>query len=131
MTVGATTHNVTVEGVGLFTFTKRNVYTQVRIEAEAVKILGGPTEDPGLHTIALALATLQELTVAAPAGWELKALDPLEPEDMDRMWAVHEGLRAAEKRFRREAQARRAAARAGNVEDDGLRVPPEIPAAAD
>lgn len=94
------TYEVSVPDVGAFTFRKRQIKDQLRIEAEAVRTLGGPTEDGELRSIALTLATLQVLTVTAPAGWDLEALDPLEKADMDRLYAVHRELRAAEDRFR-------------------------------
>lgn len=131
MSAGIKHFTVPVEGLGTFTFRKRSIKDQLRIEAKAVEFLGGPTLDPGLRNVAMAVATLEVLTVAAPDGWDLDAIDPLETGQTDPMFKAHRELRDAEDRFRQRAKAERTGLGAPAQQDDGLRVPPAIPARAD
>jgi hypothetical protein len=96
----ARTHEVTVDGIGTFVFRHRTLRDQIRIEAETLRVLGGPTEDTDLQIAARALASLIVLTQSAPDGWDLEAIDPLDPNDSERMFAVHRGLRQSEIAFR-------------------------------
>ncbi len=94
------TYHVDVDDIGTFTFRRRVIRDQIRIEAEAFRILGGPIDDADLHHIALAMATLSTLTVTAPKGWNVEELDPLERSETAKLWSVYGGLRAAEEKFR-------------------------------
>lgn len=94
---------VTVPDIGSFTFRKRRVPDQVKIEAMALKFTDGPTDDAELRHIAMAWATLSTLTVEGPKGWDLEEIDPLEQSDTDKMWAVWRALRKQEDTFRKGA----------------------------
>lgn len=93
------TYTRPVPGIGDFIFRRRVLRDQIRIEAEAIRMLNGPTTDPNLHNIALAVGTLSVLTVNAPEGWDLEALDPLIPSSVSQLWQVYGVLRAAEDEF--------------------------------
>jgi hypothetical protein len=97
------TYPVNVEGVGDFVFRKRMLKDQIAIQANASRMLGGPVEDAELRSFAHALATIELLTVQAPADWKPSEIDPLEPEQTQKLWDVHEGLRDAEEKFRKGA----------------------------
>lgn len=103
------TYPVEVPGVGNFVFRRRVLRDQVGIEAEAIRILGGPTEDKGLQSTALALATLAALTVTAPDEWDLDNVDPLDDEAVARVFQVYGRLRQAEDDFRRGSKPERPA----------------------
>lgn len=107
------TFKVPVAGIGEFTFRRRTVRDQPGIEAEADRILGGPVSDRAIERAALAIATLSRLTVQAPEGWELDAIDPLDEAAVRGMFEVHKELRAAEERFRGRAGADGAAVGTG------------------
>ncbi|CAH2606338.1 conserved protein of unknown function (plasmid) [Rhodovastum atsumiense] len=94
------TYPVDVPGVGHFVFRKRLIRDQIRIQAEAVRITGGPTDDPDLKDISLAMATLIVLIKEAPAGWNVEYLDPLDRDVSAELWKVFGALRVAEDRFR-------------------------------
>lgn len=96
------THAVEVEGVGRFVFHKRRIADQVRIEADAQRMTGGPIDDVDLQNVAIAAATLKALAVEAPEGWDVDALDPLDRADTEKLWGVYRALREAEGRFRRQ-----------------------------
>lgn len=93
-------HTIEAPGLGAFVFRRRTMRDQVRIEAEALRILGGPTEDRDLHHVALAMATLLVLQVQAPDGWDVEALDPLDQAEAGKLWQVYGRLRTAEESFR-------------------------------
>jgi hypothetical protein len=95
---------VTVDGIGVFTFRHRALRDQFRIEGEASRLLGGPVDDPLLRAGAVAFATLAVLTITAPDGWNLDTLDPFDPSgSAGRLFQVHGALREAEDRFRHPA----------------------------
>lgn len=94
------TYPVSVEGIGDFVFRRRMIRDQIRIQAEASRITGGPTDDPDLKDISLALATLIVLTVEHPPKWTAEELDPLDKEISAQLWRVFGALRVAEDRFR-------------------------------
>lgn len=94
---------VAVEGVGDFVFRKRMLKDQITIQANASRMLGGPVDDAELRSFVHALATIQCLTVQAPADWKPEDMDPLETEETAKLWDVHEALRVAEEKFRKGA----------------------------
>ena len=94
------TYPVEVPNVGTFTFRKRLIRDQIKIEAEALRITGGPTDDKNLRDIALAMATLLTLTVEGPEKWDVEQLDPLDKDAAAQLWKVFGGLRIAEDKFR-------------------------------
>ncbi len=118
---------VSVPSVGDFTFRSRTIADQVRIEAEALRITGGPTGDEALRSIALNLATLSVLTVSAPDGWDVEGIDPLDGDDaVAPLRAVCKELRAAEATFRGRRHPERQAAGAAAVADRGVPLPPPV-----
>jgi hypothetical protein len=94
------TFKVEVPGIGAFTFRQRTMRDQIRIEAEAGRILGGSTENAGLEAIARTMATLGVLTVESPPGWSVDDMDPFDDGAVESLMKVHGGLRDAERRFR-------------------------------
>lgn len=101
------TYPVNVPGVGDFVFKKRDLQAQVRIQAESSRMLGGPVDDPDLRRFANVVQTLVALAVTAPADWKPLEADPLEPEQTERLWLVHDAMRDAEERFRKGPEAAR------------------------
>lgn len=107
------THAVTVPEVGEFVFRRRTLDTQIKLQADAVRLTGGEIESTSLTGFAMAIATLRALTVRAPDGWNLDEVDPLDEEAMSAVLKVFGSLRAAEETFRSKAQPERAAMGAG------------------
>jgi hypothetical protein len=85
-------------------FKKRDLESQVRIQAAASRMTGGPVDDPDLRRFANVVQTLVALAVQSPDGWKPLATDPLEPEQTERLWLVHDAMRDAEERFRKGAE---------------------------
>lgn len=93
------TFTVPIEDIGTFTFRRRDMGDQLRIQAAYNTLAAGITDVAGLAA-AEALATLPVLTVSAPPGWNLDELDPLDPEAWKKLGLVFGGLRKAEDDFR-------------------------------
>ena len=97
----STDFTVPIENVGLFTFARRNMADEMKIQVEYARILDGAPPTEWLGTMAGWIATLKVLTVRAPDGWvNLDELDPFDPEVYAKLNAVFGGLSEKEKSFR-------------------------------
>lgn len=97
----ATDFAVPVENVGQFIFGRRTMGDELAIHREYSEILQG-VENPTqmLDILGNWLSTLRVLTVSAPAGWDLDALDPLDDGTFKKLKAVYDALAAKELSFR-------------------------------
>lgn len=101
MGVPRTPLRVEVAGIGTFRFRQRTIREQIRIEVEAHRILDGEEMPPvGLRQFALMIASLVVLLDSAPTGFDLDALDPLDPAAFAQIEEVYAALRSAESAFR-------------------------------
>lgn len=97
---------VDVEGVGGFVFGKRTMRDQLLIGAEFSRLSDGVENPSGwLSAIGGAIAALNVLTVKAPAGWSIDAMDPLDDDTYANILKVHAALRAKEDSFRPKSPA--------------------------
>lgn len=104
----ATDFHVPVDGIGTFSFAKRMMRDELRIAAEFSRLTEGvDSPTPFLATVAGWISQLRVLTVDAPDGWDLDALDPLDPESYAKLLKVHGALREKEDSFRGGANAAR------------------------
>lgn len=94
------TFPVEVDGIGSFTFRKRTLDAQFKIEAGAVRLLGGDAPSASLYALAISFATVEHLAVTVPEGWAIKEIDPLDDEQMDQVQKVFGRLREKELTFR-------------------------------
>lgn len=125
-------YSLPVEGLGLFIFAKRAMRDEFRIGAEYSRLTEGvQTPTPWLDLLATATATLKVLAVQVPEGWDIDAMDPYDPESTQQIIDVYSALRSRETTFRRGHGAIRQEGRAGDGQDPGILVPPQVPAAAD
>jgi hypothetical protein len=112
---GSNEFTVTVEGVGTFTFARRNMRREMAISAEFSRLTEGvETPTPWLQTVAGWIAVLKVLTLRAPDGWELDELDPLDDDNYSTLFKVHAALREKEGSFRRKPDEASQAERAGD-----------------
>lgn len=95
---------VPVEGVGQFTFARRTMGDEVKIQVEYARIIDGAEPTSWLQAVGGWLSTLKVLTVRAPAGWDLDELDPLDPETYAKLDSVYGGLSEKERSFRRKPE---------------------------
>lgn len=97
---------IEVPGVGNFIFRRRVMRDEFRIGAEYSRLTEGvETPVQWLDLIAAATSTLKVLTVEAPSGWDIEAMDPEDDATYAKIMEVYGALRAAEARFRGERGA--------------------------
>ena len=92
-----------VEGIGTFTFAKRDMRDTFRIRAEYLRLTEGVPAEEGdwLDIVAHHMAALKVMTVDAPEGWDVDRMDPFDPESYARILAVGSALRGKEMTFRK------------------------------
>jgi hypothetical protein len=142
---------VSVPGIGDFIFRKRRVRDQVWIEADALKTFGGlapakpllPDDqtdwtdedhvavarwlgEASLWELAIALPSVERLTVTAPPGWNLDGIDPLERDQTQPLLTVYRSLRKTEDTFRTKPPSNGAAEGVGVKSDGGVLVPAPV-----
>lgn len=91
---------VVVDGVGTFTFARRSMRDEIKIQREFARIIDGVEPTAWLATVGGWIADLTVLTVDAPEGWNIDSMDPLDDETYARMSRVHDALRKQERSFR-------------------------------
>lgn len=123
--------SVEVDGVGAFVFRHRTLRDGYRIEGERDRVLGGPVSDEALGASAMAYAALLVLTVEAPEGWDLDALDPVDDADTGRMFLVYRRMVETAATFHPRAVHNGPGAGPRDVGDPGVRLSPQIQSAAD
>lgn len=129
---GAKEFDLHVDGIGAFTFARRNMRAELAIAAEFSRLTEGvETPSAFLETIAGWISTLKVLTLKAPDGWLLDELDPLDDENYALLMKVHAALRAKEGSFRRGPGVASEAQRSGNGDNASLLVSPEVRTGAD
>lgn len=123
---------VTVDGIGAFTFARRNMRRECAIGAEYSRIIEGvPTPTPWLDTVAGWIAALKVLTLKAPEGWDIDELDPLDDESYAKLGKVHASLREKEGSFRSGKRAQVEGSGSGDGAVDGVLVQTPVQPRAD
>ncbi len=102
---------VDVDGVGTFTFARRRMADEFKIQVEYARILDGVKPTEWLELVAGWKSVLKVLTVRAPEAWgkdifgePTAEIDDMDPQDKDvyaRMGKVHMALIEKERSFRR------------------------------
>lgn len=120
-------YEVPVEGIGNFTFARRAIGDELKIQAEYARINDGVSQPtPWLYSLATWFSALRVLMVKAPDGWSLEELDPLEDESYAKIKQVYEAMREKEDSFRRKPGAGSKAPGQGDGKDGGVLVPEEV-----
>lgn len=123
-----TDFQVTIDGIGTFTFGRRRMRDELAIAAEFSRLTEGvETPTPYLTSVAGWISTLKVLTVEAPEGWlrdiegkptnDLDQVDPLDDETYANLIKVHGELRKKEGSFRSGAKQTGEAQRSGDLAD--------------
>lgn len=121
-----------VDGIGTFTFARRNMRSELAIAAEFSRLSEGiATPSAFLETVGGWIATLKVLTLVAPDGWVLDEMDPLDDENYARLMKVHGALRAREDLFRGKPESKREDQRTGGGAVDSVLVPAQVQPGAD
>lgn len=92
---------VPVDGVGNFTFGKRTMADEIKIQVEYARIIEGVEPTEWLSRVGGWISTLKVLTVRAPEGWDIDEMDPLDEKVYEDMMLVYLALRSREDTFRR------------------------------
>ncbi len=91
---------VTVDGIGTFTFGRRNMQAEIDIQREYARILGGVPPTAWLDIVGNWTSTFKVLTVSAPEGWDIDEMDPLDNGTYEKMKRVYDALSVKELSFR-------------------------------
>jgi len=108
---------VPVEGIGTFTFGRRRMADEVKIQVEYARLIDGVQPTEWLALVCGWLAALKTLTVRAPDGWDIDEMDPLDDDTYSKLMRVHAALIEKERSFRTGAKAGGEGSRAGARED--------------
>lgn len=131
-TPAATDFFVEVPNVGTFSFAHRMLRDELRIAAEFSRLTEGvDTPSPWLNIVGGWIAALTVLTVSAPPGWNIEAMDPLDEGTYDKLRKVHQALREKESSFRANKAEAGQAQRQGNGQVAGVLVPTAFQPGAD
>lgn len=95
-----TDFDLTVEGVGRFTFGRRTMGDELAIQREYSNIIQGVEPSAWLATMAGWLSVFRVLTVRAPEGWNPDEMDPLDESTYANLFKVYTALREKEGSFR-------------------------------
>lgn len=90
-----------VDGIGTFTFGRRTMADEIKIQVEYARIIEGVEPTEWLSRVGGWISTLKVLTVRAPEGWDIDEMDPLDEDVYENMMLVYLALRAKEDSFRR------------------------------
>lgn len=113
---------VEVDGVGSFTFGRRTMRDEIKIQVEYARMIEGVEPTPWLGAVAGWISTLKVLTVRAPEDWDIDELDPLDEDTYARLMKVHSALAEKERSFRRSTAGGSANAGEGTGQDDPVHV---------
>lgn len=100
-----TDFSVDVEGVGRFTFARRTMRDEIDIQREYSRLLDGVQPTPWFDALSNWISHLRVLTVRAPDGWSIDALDPLNDDDYVKLKDVYSAMTEQERSFRRKPAA--------------------------
>jgi hypothetical protein len=97
----STDFQITIDDIGTFTFGRRRMRDELAIAAEFSRLTEGvETPTPFLANVAGWISVLKVLTVEAPEGWDIDAMDPLDDDTYAKLVKVHVALREKEGSFR-------------------------------
>ena len=99
-----TDFSVPVEGIGNFTFGRRTMADEIKIQVEFARIIDGVEPTAWLNTVGGWLSTLRVMTVRAPADWDIEGLDPTDDETYAKLGRVYDALIQKERSFRRKPE---------------------------
>lgn len=119
---------VDVEGIGSFTFAKRTMADEIKIQVEYARLIEGVEPTEWLSRVGGWISTLKVLTVRAPAGWDIDDMDPLDEKVYEDMMLVYLALRAKEDSFRGKHGAGSQEGGQAESEDNRLLVSETVPA---
>lgn len=127
-TPNVTDFTVPVEGIGSFTFGRRKMADEIKIQVAYARMIEGVEPTQWLSLVSGWLSALMILTVRAPEGWDLEELDPLDNDTYAKLKSVYDALTLKEQSFRRSNGETSKGERAGTGGDNPILVSEEVPA---
>lgn len=118
--------SVPVGKLGTFTFARRSMEDEIKIQVEYARMIEGVEPTAWLSITCNWLATLKVLTVSAPSGFDVNDLDPLDEEVYVNMRDAYNALREKELSFRRKSGKAGEGERQAPVGDDGVLVSDKV-----
>lgn len=121
-------HTQHIEGIGTFTWRiPRTMRDEIKIAAEVSRLTEGvSTPSQWLSAVSEMIGALKVLSVESTEGWDIDAMDPLDPDTYKKISEVYGALRAAEERFRRGRGKERQAHGQGDGRNDRPVVPETV-----
>jgi len=130
VSTGKTIIPVPVDGIGTFSFRRRTIGDEIKIQAAYDAMVGGLAEPSSyLDNLATAVATYTVLANSWPEGWapaEVKEMDAVMSDRITDLIRIHGALCLREDEFRPEGKKRFKAPGQGTVGNAGSMVPPQI-----
>lgn len=126
-----TDFTVPVDGIGTFTFARRKMADELKIQVEYARMIDGVEPTQWLSLVAGWMSALMVLTVKAPDGWDLDELDPLDDESYANLKRVYDELMQKEQSFRPGHGKAGQGQRPGAGEDGAVLVSQEVQPTAD
>ena len=126
-----TDFTVPVDGIGTFTFARRKMADEMKIQVEYARMIDGTQPTQWLSLVAGWISALMVLTVKAPDGWDLDELDPLDDDSYAKLKRVYDELMLKEQSFRPGHGKARQGERAGDSGDNTVLVQAEVQPSAD
>lgn len=96
----ATDFNVSIEGVGNFTFGRRTMADEFAIQRRFADLAGGADHTEWLSIVGGWVSALSVLTVRSPDDWNIDEMDPLDQDVYAKLKKVYDALRDKEDSFR-------------------------------
>lgn len=118
--------DVEVDGIGTFRFGRRTMRDEIKIQVEYARMIDGVEPTQWLALVAGWIAAFRVLTVLAPEGWNIDAMDPLDSETYKNLSKAHKALTDKELSFRGKPTEANQAAREGSGANDGVLVQAEV-----
>lgn len=91
---------VDVPEIGSFTFGRRAMRDEIKIQVEYARMIDGVEPTNWLAAVAGWICALNVLTVRAPADWNIESMDPLANDTYQKLSSVHSALVEKELSFR-------------------------------
>lgn len=117
---------VPVDGIGSFTFGRRTMRDEMKIQVEYAKYIDGATPTDWLASVAGWIACLNVMTVRAPDGWNIDEMDPLDDDTYEKIAKVYGELDKKERSFRPKRIQASEASGAQSIVDSGVLVSPQV-----
>ncbi len=121
-----TDYPVIIDGIGTFSFARRRMADEIKIQVEYARLIDGVEPTQWLSIVSTWIATFKVLTVKAPDDWDIDELDPFADDTYSKMKLVFDALTAKEQSFRQPNGKGSQISGPVNVGNDGILVSEKV-----